>query len=110
MCGKKRMNRDGSDVGDFFRGMLVGVAAVLAIGGLVAILTNRHLTYRDAMRPKQRQENYNPGEGAIGEVPDDIGDSGSNIVDTIRSVNQALDTGRQALDTLQQVMENIRGN
>ena len=110
MCRKKKMNKNGADTGEFIKGLLVGVAAVLAIGGLVALLTTRHLSHRDAMRPRKRMENYNPGENTIGDTPGQLDDPSGGVVDTMRAVNQALDTGRQAMETIHDVMEKIRGN
>ena len=64
------------------------------------------------MRPQRRVENYTHNDEAIGEVPSEFEESGNGtgLVDTIRSVNDALETGRQAMETLQNVIENIRGN
>ena len=106
---EQHRTKDSSDIADFMKGLLIGVGAVLAIGGLIAILTTRRRTHREAMRPEKRVENYVSGE-TLGDIPSEFEDSGGGVVDTIRAVNKALETGRQAMETLQDVMQNIRGS
>ena len=105
----ERGERDGLDAGDFLKGLLIGVAAALAIGGLIALLTTRRRSHLEGMRPDKRLQSYT-SEEALGDIPSHIDESGGGVVDTIRAVNQALDTGRQAMETIQDVMENIRGH
>jgi hypothetical protein len=97
---------------EFAKGLIIGVATALAIGGLIALLTTKCKSSREGMRARKRLQSYDQDEQAIGEVPDEFEEHGSNggIVETIRSVNDALDTGRQAMETLKNVIENIRGN
>jgi len=101
--------RENLDVADFLKGLLIGVGAVLAVGGLIALFTTRRRTHREAMRPDKRVENFVQGE-TLGDIPSEFEDSGGGVVDTIRAVNKALETGRQAMETLQDVMQNIRGS
>ena len=105
-----RKEKTGVDPRDFVKGMVIGIAAALAIGGVVAILTTKRRTRRDRMRPQRRIEEYSHEDGTLGEVPSDFESSGGGIVDTIRSVNDALDTGRQAMATIQSVIEKFRGD
>ena len=105
-----RRTGEGPDAVDFVKGLLIGVAAALAVGGLVVLLTSRSRTRRDHMRPERRLENYSTQGEALGDIPSAIGEGGGSVIDTIRAVNQALDTGRQAMETLQEVMGNLRGN
>ena len=102
--------RDGYETKDLVKGMLIGIAAALAVGGLIAILTTKRRSHRDRMRPQRRLEDFSREEGALGEVPSDFEGSGGGIIDTIRSVNEALDTGRHAMETIQSVIEKIRGD
>jgi len=105
-----RKEKTGLDPVDFAKGMIIGIAAALAIGGVVAILTSKRKTHRDRMRPQRRIEEYSLEDGTLGEVPSEFESSGGSIVDTIRSVNDALDTGRQAMATIQSVIEKFRGD
>ncbi len=105
-----RNSDNGIDPADFFKGLLIGVAAAIAVGGLIAVLTTHTRTRRDHMRPKRRLENFESEGETLGEIPSQIQDGGGSVVDTIRAVNQALDTGRQAMETLQEVMGNLRGS
>jgi methyl-accepting chemotaxis protein len=105
----EKIKDDGLSTADLLKGILIGVGAALAVGGLIALLTTRHRSYRTGMRPDRRLEAYSSDE-AIGDIPSELGDTSGSVVETIRAVNRALDTGRQAMETLQDVMENIRGS
>jgi hypothetical protein len=107
---KRLKEKDFIDAKDLVKGMIIGVAAALAIGGLIALLTTKRRSFRDSMRPRKRVETYAQDDEALGEVPGQFEESGGGIIDTIRSVNEALDTGRQAMETIQSVIENIRGS
>ena len=96
------------EVLEFMKGLVVGFAAALAIGGALALFSNNRRGYKDRMRPQRRVENFSHDGEALGDVPSQFEDSGGGIVDTIRAVNQTLETGRNALETIKEVMENIR--
>jgi hypothetical protein len=111
--GSDKQLKDSIETRDFAKGLIIGVAAALAIGGLIAMFTHKFKSSRDAMRASRRLQSYDQAGGeAIGEVPGAFEEAGGNsgIVETIRSVNEALDTGRQAMEMVQNVLENIRGN
>ena len=106
---EQHRTREGLDVADFMKGLLIGVGAVLAVGALIALFTTRRRSHREGMRPEKRVESYVSGE-TLGDIPSEIEDNDGGVIDTIRAVNKALETGRQAMETLQDVMQNIRGN
>ncbi len=110
--GSDKQLKDSMETKDFAKGLIIGVASALAIGGLIAMFTHRCRSSRDGMRASRRLQSYDQTGEAIGEVPGAFEEAGGNsgLVDTIRSVNEALDTGRQAMEMVQNVLENIRGN
>ena len=106
----KNKEKESVDAKDLVKGMIIGIAAALAIGGLITILTTKRRSHHRRMQPQTRLADFHHDAETLGEVPSEFEESGGGIVDTIRSVNEALDTGRNAMETIKTVIENLRGD